>query len=384
MGNISNKTYVHLWSPDMFGFKGGIQVFSNYLLNALQLLHPEFNYDVIVKNSKTSKESLSNSQNAHFYFAGNWPASLRTPAYTAQLLRLGIQHPPQLIITTHLHFMVAANWLKNMAGIPYWVIAHGIEAWDIKRPSLQKGLHNADRIFAVSSYTRERLIQEQGLSPDKVSILPNTIGAENFNIGNKPEYLLKRYGISSKQPVILTVSRLVASEQYKGYDKILRVLHTIRESVPGVHYLIAGKGDDRAKIEQLIRELDVQDCVTLAGYIPDSELCDHYNLCDVFAMPSKREGFGIVYLEALACGKPTLGGNKDGTTDALCNGELGVLVDPDDTEAIAQALTQILQRTYSHPILYQPEILRQKVIETYGFDKFKQTLGGYLEEFFHS
>ena len=367
----------------MFGFKGGIQVFSNYLLNALQLLHPEFNYDVIVKNSKISKESLSNHHNARFYFAGNWPASLRTSVYTAQLLRLGIQHHPQLIISTHLHFTVAANWLKKMAGIPYWVIAHGIEAWDIKSPSLLKGLHNADRIFAVSNFTRERLIKEQGLPPDKISILPNAIDAKNFKIGSKPEYLLERYGITSEQPVILTVSRLVASERHKGYGKILKALPTIRESVPGVHYIIAGKGNDIERIERLKRKLDLQDCVTLAGYVPESELCDHYNLCDVFAMPSKLEGFGIVYLEALACGKPTLGGNKDGAIDALCNGELGILVDPDDTATIAQTLTKMLQRTYPHPILYQPEILRQKVIETYGFDKFKQTLGGYLDEFFH-
>lgn len=176
------------------------------------------------------------------------------------------------------------------------------------------------------------------------------------------------------------MARLAEAERYKGYDQILQALPTIRQSIPNIHYILVGKGSDRPRIENLITQLQLQDCVTLAGFVPDDELCDHYNLCDVFAMPSKREGFGIVYLEALACGKPTLGGNQDGAVDALCHGTLGALVDPDDIDAIAQTLIQILQGNYPNPVMYQPELLRQKVIETYGFEKFKQTLAGHLAD----
>ena len=124
--------------------------------------------------------------------------------------------------------------------------------------------------------------------------------------------------------------------------------------------------------------MSLQDCVTLAGFIPDEELNDHYNLCDVFAMPSKGEGFGIVYLEALACGKPVLAGNCDGALDALNLGELGVLVDPDDVQTIAQYLIEILQQNHSNNLIYQPELLRQKVIEYFGFERFQQTLKEHL------
>ncbi|WP_315862267.1 glycosyltransferase [Picosynechococcus sp. PCC 7003] len=127
-----------------------------------------------------------------------------------------------------------------------------------------------------------------------------------------------------------------------------------------------------------MKDLNSENYVTLAGFIPDEELADHYNLCDVFAVPSKGEGFGIVYLEALACGKPTIGGNQDGAIDALCNGELGVLVDPDDLTEISTVITEILQKTYPLPILYQPETLRQTVIEIYGFEQFKQNLAQLL------
>jgi glycosyltransferase involved in cell wall biosynthesis len=98
-------------------------------------------------------------------------------------------------------------------------------------------------------------------------------------------------------------------------------------------------------------------------------------------MPSKGEGFGIVYLEAMACGKPCLGGNQDGALDALVQGELGVLVNPDDIDEIAQALIQILQGEYPNALLYQPERLRQAVIEHFGFEIFQQQLCEYLQDF---
>jgi glycosyltransferase involved in cell wall biosynthesis len=296
----------------------------------------------------------------------------------------GLWQRPSLVIASHFNFTVAAYWLKRLTGIPYWTNAYGMEAWDIKQPAIQKALHHADRILSISGYTRDRLLKEQNLDPNKISLLPCTFEPSQFKIAPKPAYLLEQYGFKSEQPIILTVSRLDASEQYKGYDKILEALPQIRQAIPNVHYIIAGKGNDRPRIEQLIAQLELQDCVTLAGFVPDEQLCDYYNLCDLFAMPSKREGFGIVYLEALACGKPTLGGNQDGAIDALCHGELGALVNPDDVGAIAQTTIQILQKTYPNPILYNPEALRQRVIDVYGFERFKQTLGQYIDEFFAS
>ncbi len=145
-----------------------------------------------------------------------------------------------------------------------------------------------------------------------------------------------------------------------------------------------GKGDDRPRLEQFIRQHQLQDCVSLTRYIPDSELGDYYNLCDVFAMPSKGEGFGIVYLEALACGKPVLAGNQDGALDALCQGELGALVDPDDIDAIAQTLIAILEGKSTHPLIYRHEALRQAVIDRFGFEQFQTTLANHLEQYFIS
>jgi glycosyltransferase involved in cell wall biosynthesis len=370
---------LNLWLPEIFNFKGGIQTYSIFLLNAVQALYPHINHSVFLKHDTRTSPQVSYLPHTSFSFTGQYPSRVRTSAYAAQLISQGIWQKPDLVIATHLNFTLAGYWLKQIRQVPYWAVAHGVDAWDITNSNLIRALQHADRILAVSHYTRDRLLKEQDLDPEKVVLLPNTFDSNRFQIGSKPAYLLKRHQINPNQPIILTVARLASEERYKGYDQILQALPKIRQHIPDIHYVLAGKGSDRPRIEQLITQLDLQDCVTLAGFVPDEELCDYYNLCDVFAMPSKGEGFGIVYLEALACGKPTIGGNQDGALDALCQGELGALVDPNDIDAIAHTLTHILQGTYNHPILDQPQLLRQKVIETFGFDRFQKTLDELLQ-----
>lgn len=362
----------------MFAIKGGIQTYSVFLLRALQNLCPHVPYHVFLKNDVYSRAKADGDSITKFSFAGSWPEELRSLYFALLAVSRGLMERPGIIISTHAHFSPLAYYLKKVAGIPYWVVAHGIDVWGAPNPALKIALREADLILSVSDYTRDRLLSEQQLDQEKVIILPNTIDSTRFSIEPKPAYLMQRYGIASHQFVILTVARLDSREKYKGYDTILRALPAVRQAIPEVRYLIAGKGDDRPRIERIIAELGLKSCVTLAGYIPDEELCDHYNLCDVFAMPSKGEGFGIVFLEAMACGKPVLAGNKDGSVDALRWGELGVLVDPDNVDDIASALTGILNATYPHPVIYNPQLLRERVIEAYGFESFKITLSGLL------
>ncbi len=267
-----------------------------------------------------------------------------------------------------------------MVGAPYAAVAHGIDVWGTPRRGLGPGLRRADRIFAVSSYTRQKLLAQFKLEPERVAVLPNTVDSDSFRPAAKPRYLLKRFGLQPNQPVILTIARLASAERYKGYDQILHALGTIRGSVPNVRYILAGRGPDRPRVEALVRELDLTESVTLAGYVPDHELCDFYNLCDVFAMPSKGEGFGIVFLEALACGKPVLAGNKDGSVDALLGGALGVLIDPDNISQIAENLVAMLKGVHSLRVLRQPAELRARVITAYGYERFVSTVADNLGE----
>lgn len=374
----SQNTYrYHLWLPDLFNATGGIQRYSSFFFQALSALYPNCKYDIFIKHDTHVRAT---SPHLHFHQTGYWPLFLRTPAFAAQLISLGIWQRPNLIFSTHLNFSVAAYWLKLLLGIPYWVVAHGIEAWNIQNQALKTSLKHADRIISVSHHTRDRLVK-QNFHPDNILVLPNTFDSRAFQIAPKPNYLLKRYGLTLNQKIILTVARLSASEQYKGYDKIITALPEIKKVIPNVHYILIGKGDDQPRIKKLISQLELQNNVTLTGFVPEPELCAHYNLCDIFAMPSQQEGFGIVYLEALACGKPTLGGNKDAAKEALCHGELGALINPNDISEITQTLIQILQGSYSHPIIYQPETLRHLVMQKYGFERFQHTLAQHLDEF---
>jgi glycosyltransferase involved in cell wall biosynthesis len=377
----SARPSIHLWIPNMFEFKGGIQVYSAFLLDALHDLNLNVDYDVFLKHDTQTTGDFSDRTNTNFHFSGSYPFALRTAVFASHLLASGLVQRPRLIVSTHINFTPVAYWLKRLTGIPYWAVAHGTDAWNLEQPAVQRALHHADLILPVGGYTRDRLIAEQDLDPTKLAILPNTFDLDRWQIAPKPQHLLARYQLTEQQPIVLTVARLESLERYKGYDQILKALPTIRAQIPDVHYMIVGKGNDRSRIEQTIVDLKLQDCVTLAGFVPDEELGDYYNLCDVFAMPSKGEGFGIVYLESLACGKPTLGGDRDGAIDALCHGELGLLVDPDNLEEIAQTLIQVLQGTHPHPLIYQPETLRRKTIEYFGFEQFQKTLGSYLNEF---
>lgn len=370
----STTPSIHLWLPNIFEFKGGIQVYSAFFLQAIQAAFPQWRYDVFIKHDRQADPHFPRSPFTQFHCSGQWDLALRTPAFALNILSQGWLTQPDLIIATHLNFTLAAYWLKRLRGIPYWTVAHGVEAWNIQRPNLQQALHSADRILAVSGYTRDRLLKEQNLDPAKVTILPNTFDEKRFKIAPKPHHLLHRYNLKADQLIILTVARLDSTEQYKGYDRIIQALLKIRHYLDNVHYILVGEGNDRPRIERLIEQLDVKPYVTLAGFVNDAELVDYYNLCDVFAMPSLGEGFGIVYLEALACGKPVLGGDRDGAVDALCHGELGVLVNPNNGEDIADCLIQVLKKVHPNQLVYNPQALREKVISIYGFASYQETL----------
>jgi glycosyltransferase involved in cell wall biosynthesis len=364
--------------PNMFGFKGGIQVYSAFLLQALQQLYPESQYQVLLKYDREIPPSHSFLPQTQFCCFGPFPRWMQSLLLALTLVKLSIQKRPQLMICTHVNYSVVFQWIKRLFGIPYWVVAHGTEVWDISEPRLQKALYHADRVVAVSQYTRSRLLLEQKLTPAQVVILPNTFDDRRFQIKLKPQYLLERYKLSLEQPIILTVSRLGRSARYKGYGILLDALVLLRQNIPNIHYILVGKGDDRPWIEAKIETLNLSSSVTLTGLIPDEELCDHYNLCDVFALPSQGEGFGIVYLEAMACGKPVLGGNQDGAIDPLAGGEWGSLVDPENVNEIANTLDQILQKKHPNPRFYEPEALRNYVIQTYSPDQFRHQLNSLL------
>lgn len=258
------------------------------------------------------------------------------------------------------------------------LILHGIEVMEPVKGLKKKALQCCDEIWVVSHFTQRNVVQIQGISPAKIKVLFNTI--DPFFVlpphFEKPGYLQNRYGAGKKDPVLFTLTRLKEAEGYKGYDKVIAALPEVLKVFPTVKYILAGKGDagEIEKVQRLISQHQLDQQVLLTGFIPDSEVTDHYLLADLFVMPSKKEGFGIVFIEALACGLPVIAGNQDGSVDALQNGRLGTLVDPDDVKAIAAAIIRVLQQTIPVSTQEKRQQVQQDVFAAFGFDRFAERI----------
>ncbi|WP_109761092.1 glycosyltransferase family 4 protein [Silicimonas algicola] len=265
-----------------------------------------------------------------------------------------------LIFCGHVFMMPVAVLLARLAGAALWLQVHGIDAW--QRPSrlLRWSVRQADLVTAVSRHTRRRFLSWAEIAPEKVKVLPNTIN-DKFCPGPKSTALLDRYGLRGKK-VLLTISRLAASERYKGHDRVIQAMSGLLAEHPETRYLIAGDGDDRPRLEELARRNGVAEHVIFAGQVPEEELVDQFRLADVFVMPSIGEGFGIVFLQAAACGLQVIAGNRDGSVDALAEGVLGRLIDPLDENALADALQDALNA----PNLPSPEAVRRLCPERFG------------------
>ncbi|NJN86650.1 MAG: glycosyltransferase family 4 protein [Leptolyngbyaceae cyanobacterium SL_7_1] len=147
--------------------------------------------------------------------------------------------------------------------------------------------------------------------------------------------MIKYYGLADSK-VLLTVARLWSGDIYKGVDVTIRALPTIAQVFPTVKYLVIGRGDDQPRLAQLAADLGVADRVVFAGFVATDALVEHYRLADVYVMPS-QEGFGIVYLEAMACGVPVISGDADGSAEPLKDGKTGWQVPHRDPIAVANA-----------------------------------------------
>ena len=248
---------------------------------------------------------------------------------------------PHHIYCGHINLVTLIGSLCQPLGIPYTVLTYGKEVWYPLPKTQRKALQKADNIWTISRYSCDRLCKANDINPSQVKILPCVVDGNTFTPGDKSTELVTKYGLADSK-VLMTVARLWSGDIYKGVDVTIRALPKILSVFPEVKYLIIGRGDDRPRLEKLAQDLGVADRVVFAGFVPTEALVEHYHVADAYIMPS-QEGFGIVYLEAMACGKPVLSGDKDGSADPLQDGRLGWCVPHRDPEAVASACIEILQ-----------------------------------------
>jgi glycosyltransferase involved in cell wall biosynthesis len=367
-------TSIHIWVPGIREGVGGIQAFSRVYVQAIREAYPWARVRVFVKNDQPEPDDPLVRAGVLFYSVAHQPLWLRTLALVGCGLSYGLLERPACAVTTHLHFLPALRFLRWLRGVPIMSVLHGIEAWNLRPGPRVWAMRAADHLLAVSRFTRQNVIDAYGMVPERVSVVPNTFDTERFTPGPKPEHLLRRHGLTPDQPVLLTVSRLALSERYKGHRQVLAALDIVRREFPQVRHLIVGTGDDLPRLRDVVAARGLQEQVILAGHVPGEDLPDYYRLCDVFVMPSSKEGFGIVFLEAMATGKPVIAGNRDGSVDALDDGRLGLLVDPYNVGDIAAAICRALRKEPAEALWNDPDAMREAVAAQFGYPRVSRLL----------
>jgi glycosyltransferase involved in cell wall biosynthesis len=276
-----------------------------------------------------------------------------------------------LIICGHLHFLSAAWLFARIHNIRLALIIHGIDAWKPTPHKIANRLAaKVDSLISVSQFSAGKFASWSGFSADRAFVLPNCVDLDRFKLQPRDPALVKRYGLASSH-VIMTVGRLESRERYKGFDEVITAMPRLLARFPMLKYLIVGDGSDRARLEALAKRVGISEQVIFAGLIPESEKVGHYNLADAYVMPSAGEGFGIVLIEAAACGLPVIGSLADGSKEALLGGRLGRLIDPRDGDGLAQAITAVLET---------PSRARNPLIEQFGERRFRERVACWLEE----
>lgn len=352
-------------SPEMFLREGGIARIMRLYLKALcENAAPAETVDSLVLNDRPGFDARL-TRYATTALGEHVGCGRSRGRFLAEFLRLGRR--ADRLVCGHLHLLPFAWLLRTVRpDLRYSLVAHGIEVWRPYSLLERRALLGADRILCISDYTRRQLLRFlPALRPERLLILPNTL--DPFLAGSGAPVATAPAG---ERPRLLCVSRLSAADSYKGVDHLIEALPRLRREHPGATLRIVGEGDDQPRLAALAARRGVADAVRFLGAIDDESLRAEYAGCDLFALPSRREGFGLVYLEAMIHGKPCLGARAGGTPEVITPAT-GALADYGDPAGLAAALDDLRL----HP--RDSEVVRAHA-ETFAFPAFRRRLAATL------
>jgi glycosyltransferase involved in cell wall biosynthesis len=337
----------HIWVfLEIFSLEGGIQSYVKDLLDAYLTMVSEVDSKdlaevFLLRDPPECDHPYQTRSELKFYYLKTlppWKGRLKLAVF---LLISLLKKRPKMVFCGHVYLAPLIAILCKPLAIPYTILTYGKEVWQTLPKAQQWAFQNASQIWTISRYSGDRLCEANQINPEKVQILPCVVDGNHFFPGDKPVNLIQKYNLENAK-VLMTVARLWSGDIYKGVDVTIRALPQIIKVFPNVKYLVIGRGDDQPRLAQLAKDLALENHVIFAGFIPTPELADHYRVADAYIMPS-QEGFGIVYLEAMACGIPVLSGDNDGSADPLQDGRLGWRVSHREPQAVADACLEILE-----------------------------------------
>ena len=323
---------------DGYGAYGGISQFNRDLIDALAA-NAKLSDIAFVARAGSGLAPQEGLRNVQYQVAKGGKAGF---AMAALLMALRLR--PQIVLIGHINFCWFGLLIARLVNARAVLIVYGGEAWRARRSAwVNRSVPKVDCVASISQLTLDRLLAWAPVPRERTILLPCSVDLRRFTPGPKPQRLLQAHGLAGRT-VIMTMGRLAAQERQKGFDEIIEQLPRLTKLRPDLSYLICGKGSDEARLRQKARDLGVDMHVVFAGFVSEADKPDYYRMADAYVMPSRAEGFGIVILEALACGLPVLGSCLDGTGEVLARAQTGRVVDPRNGDDVFQGVLDVLER----------------------------------------
>jgi phosphatidylinositol alpha-1,6-mannosyltransferase len=349
---------------DAFGGTGGIAKYGRDLISAIAAYRSTTRIDVVPRVIARAVDALPERVVHHQRAADS------TFRFVSTSLRLALRlRSTDWILCGHVNLLPVALAASRVARAPVILATYGLDAWYPKTRRTPRQLRRLKAVLSISELTLERMREWADLSGIATFIIPNAVDLSSFTPGPRNPALARTLGVENRR-VVFTLGRMDASERAKGFDQIIEAMPSLATRFPDIAYVAGGDGSDRARLESRARELGVGDRVIFPGYVPESEKLDYFRLANVFAMPSRLEGFGYVFLEALASGVPVVASNADGGREAIREGEWGLLVNPDKVHEIACAIDSAL---------VNPRIPARAELEYFSVDRFNRRCHAMLD-----
>jgi phosphatidyl-myo-inositol dimannoside synthase len=257
------------------------------------------------------------------------------------------------------------------------VVAHGIEVWEPLSTLRRRALRGANLILTPTQDTADHIATQQQIPRDRIRVLPWALDPdfEALATATWQSALPANFPVGR---VLLTVGRWQASERYKGMDTLIAALPRLLHEWTDLQLVAVGEGDDQGWLEQLAEQCGVRRHVHFFSGLSYPALAACYSACEIFALPSRGEGFGLVYLEAMARGKPVIGGAHGGAPEVIDDGRTGYLVHHGDAPQLATSIETLLAN---------PELARemgargrQRVNRDFKFSVFAKSFKKILRE----
>ncbi len=260
--------------------------------------------------------------------------------FTAMLMKELAAYRPGAIVYSHLGLARAQAYVPSLLERPYAIFLHGVEAWGALGEPDVRLLQRARLRLANSHFTAARVTAAH---PSIGEIVPCPLAlVDDGGSTSGPDSDEHVEPLPKDGPIVLVVGRMHASEAYKGHDQLIDAWPGVIATVPTAHLVIVGDGNDRPRLQNKARLVAGGSRIHFLGFAPPALLDACYQLASVFALPSRGEGFGLVYLEAMARALPCIGSRQDAASEVIVDGVTGRLVDHTDTAALSSRIAQLL------------------------------------------